>query len=232
MSKNTCGDYADPAKQYQKICGGASRSLKQKKVGGTMQYPFQTEFHNYPVPNKVDFKVENATNMIKDVDMFGCKGTLDANIFVNPKLVGGKKSSDVNRKFSGGMSRSNEQPLDAKRKFSGGDCGCVSSTMKLGGTIEQQNMKKHTGAGYGYTFNIPDAIGNRPEVDRYPTDSQCAGGKSKQNKYLVEISKQHPNHSSKNVGMGSNQKGGSAASDSLMNYFLDFQHRCRSSEIY
>ena len=207
MSKNTCGDYVDPAKQYQKICGGASRSRKQqKKVGGTMQYPFQTEFHNYPVPNKVDFKVDNATNMINDVDMFGCKGVRDANVFVNPKMSGGK-------------SRSNEQPLDAKRKFSGGDCGCAGSTMKLGGTIEQQNMKKHTGAGYGYTFNIKDSIGNRPEVDRYPTDSQCAGGKSKQNKYLVEISKQH-------------QKGGSAASDSLMNYFLDFQHRCRSSEIY
>jgi hypothetical protein len=41
----------------------------------------------------------------------------------------------------------------------------------------------------------------------------------KKNKYLVEISKQH-------------QKGGSAASDSLMEYFLDFQHRCRGSEIY
>jgi hypothetical protein len=207
MSKNTCGDYVDPAKQYQKICGGSRSHKQQKKVGGTMQYPFQTEFHNYPVPNKVDFKVENATNMINDVDMFGCKGVRDANVFVNPKMAGGKK-------------------------FSGGDCGCAGSTMKLGGTIEQQNMKKHTGAGYGYTFNIKDAIGNRPEVDRYPTDSQCAGGKSKQNKYLVEISKQHPNHSSKNVGMRSNQKGGSAASDSLMNYFLDFQHRCRSSEIY
>jgi hypothetical protein len=201
MSKNTCGDYADPAKQYQKMCAGGSRSRnQQKKVGGTMQYPFESEFHKYPVPNKVDFNVENATNMIKDVDMFGCKGTLDANVFVNPKLVGGK------------------QPLDTKRKFSGGDCGCASSTMKLGGTIEQQ-QKHYKGAGYGYGFNIENAIGNRPEVDRYPTDSQCAGGDSKKNKYLVEISKQH-------------QKGGSDASDSLMNYFLDFQHRCRGSEIY
>ena len=186
MSKNTCGDYVDPAKQYQKMCGGVRSRKQQKKVGGTMQYPFQTEFHHYPVPNKVDFKVDNATDMVKDVDIFGCKGATPANVFVNPKLVGG-------------------------------DCGCASSTMKLGGTLQQQN--KHTGAGYGYTFNMKDAIGNRPEVDRYPTDSQCAGGKSKQNKYLVEISKQH-------------QKGGSAASDSLMNYFLDFQHRCRGSEIY
>jgi hypothetical protein len=186
MSKNTCGDYVDPAKQYQKMCGGVRSRKQQKKVGGTMQYPFQTEFHHYPVPNKVDFKVDNATDMVKDVDIFGCKGAIDANVFVNPKLVGG-------------------------------DCGCASSTMKLGGTLQQQN--KHTGAGYGYTFNMKDAIGNRPEVDRYPTDSALAGGSMKKNKYLVEISKQH-------------QKGGSAASDSLMNYFLDFQHRCRGSEIY
>ena len=193
MSKNTCGDYVDPAKQYQKVCGGSRSRKQQKKTGGTMQYPFQSEHHNYPIPNKVDFKVDNATNMVKDVDMFGCKGTLDANVFVNPKLVGGE----------------------------GGDCGCASSTMKLGG--------KQKAAGYGYTFNIKDAIGNRPEVDRYPTDSMLAGipvltsnlkgGAIKQNKYLVDISKQK-------------QKGGSGASDSLMAYFLNFQHRCRGSEIY
>jgi hypothetical protein len=199
MSKNTCGDYANPAKQYQKMCGGSRSRKQQKKVGGTMQYPFEPEFHNYPIPNKVDFKVENATNMINDVDMFGCKST------------------NVSHFSSASMK--------------GGDCGCVSSSMKLGGTIEQQ-QKKHIGAGYGYTMNLQNPITNRAEVDRYPTDSQCAGGAVKKNKYLLDISRQDPNHSSKNVGMRSNQKGGSQASDSLMNYFLDFQHRCRGSEIY
>lgn len=204
MSKqNTCGDYVDPSKEYQRMCaGGRSRSQK-KKVGGTMQYPFEPEFHNYPIPNKVDFKVENATDMVNDIDMFGCKST--------------------------------NMPHFSSPSMKGGDCGCASGSMKLGGSLHQkkQHQKKQKAAGYGYTMNLEKPITNRPEVDRYPTDSALAGGSMKSsstgvNKYLQEISRQK----SKNEGMRRNQKGGSAASDSLMEYFLNFQHRCRGSEIY
>jgi hypothetical protein len=206
MSKqNTCGDYADPAKEYQKMCAGSYS--KKKKVGGTMEYPFEPKYNTYPIPNKVDFKVDNATNMISSVDMFGCKGTLDANIFVPPKQTGGKSRS--------------EQPLAAKQKFSGGDCGCATTSLKLGGSLKKQQKQK--AAGYGYTMNCEQPITNRCEVDRYPTDSALAGGSLSKNQYLLEISRQKKQHK---------QKGGSAASDSLMEYFLDFQHRCRGSEIY
>lgn len=201
MSKNTCGDYVDPSKEYQKICGGYRKNKQQKKQqkGGTMQYPFEPQFNNYPIPNKVDFKLDDANNIVNPVDMFGCK-LLDKNYYTTPSMKGG-------------------------------DCGCVGNSMKLGGSLKKQNKQqtssRQKGAGYGYTMNCGEPITNRCEVDRYPTDTALAGGSmnsssNRQNKYLLEISRQKQNK----------QRGGSAASDSLMEYFLDFQHRCRGSEIY
>lgn len=206
MSKNTCSDYVDPSKEYQKICGGyrkkSNQSSKknvgmqrnQKKVGGTMQYPFEPEFHNYPIPNKVDFKIENSTNTVNPTDLFGCK-LVDTNYYSSASIKGG-------------------------------DCGCATGSIKLGGSLPGSRVqKKQQGAGFGYEMNCKQPITNRCEVDRYPTDSVLAGGfmnssSNNQNKYLLEISKKK------------HQKGGSGASDSLMEYFLNFQHRCRGSEIY
>jgi hypothetical protein len=225
MSKNTCGDYNDPSKEYQKVCGGYRKQHKkqQKKVGGkprsdeqpldpllakrqkggTMQYPFEPEFHDYPIPNKVDFKVDDGTNIVNPVDLFGCK-LLDKDYYTTPSIKGGN--------------------------YSGGDCGCASTSIKLGGSREKQ--KKQKAGGNGYNFDLEHPITNMPAVVSYSTGGYMNSSSNTQNKYLLEISKKKTNHSSNNVGMQGNQKGGSAASDSLMEYFLDFQHRCRGSEIY
>jgi hypothetical protein len=76
-----------------------------------------------------------------------------------------------------------------------------------------------------------------PNVVRYPTDSayqnvdtlkggivMSGGRKVVKNEYLVRVSG--------NKKEQRKQKGGSLASDNLMAYFLDFQSKCRSSEIY
>ena len=108
-------------------------------------------------------------------------------------------------KLSGGAKR--------QQKLKGGDgnCGCGGQTMQLGGG---QKKRKQKGSGLGYTFDLAHPITNKPEVVRYETVSAYAG--------VDTVMK----------GGQQNQKGGSAASDSLMNYFLDFQHRCGGSEIY
>jgi hypothetical protein len=70
--KQTAGDcieYDNPAKQYQRTCGGSQKKSK----GGALDYPFSSEYNKYPIPNKVDFKVPNGTNEVNDVDLFGCK---------------------------------------------------------------------------------------------------------------------------------------------------------------
>ncbi len=100
--------------------------------------------------------------------------------------------------------------MASKKNQRGGDCGCTQPIM-LGGS-----KKKQRGAGYGYSMNIPSAITNRPEVVRYSTETQ-QGGRRVANKQKGDSNK---------------QRGGSMASDSLMEYFLDFQHRCRNTEIY
>jgi hypothetical protein len=109
----------------------------------------------------------------------------------------------------------------------GGDCGCAGQPMQLGGSKKIQKQKQR-GAGYGYSLDVDHAITNRPEVVRYQTDSAyqnvhtvMKGGKPV-NEYLANVS----------GSKKQKQSGGSAASDSLMDYFLDFQHRCRASEIY
>jgi hypothetical protein len=111
-------------------------------------------------------------------------------------------------------------------KQHGGDCGCAGQPMQLGGA--KKNQKNQKGAGYGYSLDMDHAITNRPQVVRYQTDSAyqnvntvMKGGKPV-NEYLANVSR------SKNQ----KQNGGSAASNNLMDYFLDFQHRCRASEIY
>lgn len=123
-------------------------------------------------------------------------------------------------KLTGGAKR--------QQKLKGGDgnCGCGGQTMQLGGKSRSnhsdlrailndgQKKRKQKGAGLGYTFDLEHPITNKPEVVRYETVSAYAG--------VDTVMK----------GGQQNQKGGSAASDSLMNYFLDFQHRCGGSEIY
>ena len=108
-------------------------------------------------------------------------------------------------KLTGGAKR--------QQKLKGGDgnCGCGGQTMQLGGG---QKKRKQKGSGLGYTFDLEHPITNKPEVVRYETVSAYAG--------VDTVMK----------GGQQKQKGGSAASDSLMNYFLDFQHRCGGSEIY
>ena len=47
---------------------------KSKKVGGTMDYPFQNEFHNYPIPGKTSFPITSDvnTNVVSNKDLYGC----------------------------------------------------------------------------------------------------------------------------------------------------------------
>lgn len=112
-------------------------------------------------------------------------------------------------------------------KQRGGDCGCAGQPMQLGGNKNQQKQKQR-GAGYGYSLDVDHAITNRPEVVRYQTDSAYQNvdtvmkGGNLGNPYLANVSGTKKQK----------QNGGSAASDSLMDYFLDFQHKCRASEIY
>ena len=179
MSKQSCGEYNDPAIQYQRTCGGS------KKKGGAVDYPFSSEIHDYPIPNKVDFPISKdiSTNFVSNNDLYGCK-------------TGGSK------------------------KQIAGDCECANTTMQLGGS-------RQNGAGYGYTVNVEDAITNRPIISRYSTESSCQGGGSKKavNEYLSYVGNQGQK-------LQKGQRGGSAASNSLMEYFLDFQHKCSGSEIY
>jgi hypothetical protein len=163
----------------------------KKQKGGTADYPFENQYNNYPIPNKVDEQILNTvgTNNVTSKDLYGCS------------MKGG----------------------NCKQR--GGDCGCAGQPMQLGGSKKQQ---KQRGAGYGYSLDVDHAITNRPEVVRYQTDSAyqnvdtvMKGGKPV-NEYLANVS----------GSKKQKQSGGSAASDSLMDYFLDFQHRCRASEIY
>lgn len=70
-------------------------------------------------------------------------------------------------------------------------------------TLGGGSKKKQRGSGFGYNLDVSNAITNRPDVVRYSTE-----------------------------GTGYSQKAGSMASNSLMNYFLDFQSRCNNTEIY
>jgi len=158
----------------------------KKQKGGTADYPFPSEYHTFPIPNKVDFPISNSvsTNQVSNKDLYSCN------------MKGGKQRG-------------------------GGDCGCNGQPMQLGG-----NKKNQKGAGYGYALDVDHAITNRPEVVRYPTDSAY------QNVDTVMKGGRLVNEYLANVSGSKKQTGGSAASDNLMNYFLDFQHKCRGSEIY
>jgi hypothetical protein len=206
--KGNCGSYDDPAKEYQRISGGGKRQAKKK--GGSLDYPFPSEEHQYPIPPRVSFPIgtEISTNNVTNNDLYGCK------------LTGGAKR---------------------QQKLKGGDCGCGGQTMQLGGKSRSnhsdlrailndgQKKRKQKGAGLGYTFDLEHPITNKPEVVRYETvsayagvDTVMKGGKSRSNQNDLRAI----------LNDKQKQKGGSAASDSLMNYFLDFQHRCGGSEIY
>jgi hypothetical protein len=175
-----------------------SNRNNKKQNGGSLDYPFQTQHNEYPIPSKVDFPITSNvnTNFVSSKDLYSCN------------IKGG--NWNTNGSF----------------KQRGGDCGCTGQPMQLGGGAKKQ--QKQRGAGYGYSLDMEHAITNRPDVVRYQTDSSyqnvdtvMKGGKVV-NEYLANVS----------GSKKQKQSGGSAASDSLMDYFLDFQHRCRASEIY
>ncbi len=187
-----------------------------KKVGGVMDYPFQTEFHDYPVPGKVSVPIsaDVNTNVVSNKDLYGCG------------LKEGMWTTN------GGIVRGGANKKRQEKQQKGGDCGCAGTTMQLGGSKKKQQK----GAGYGYSFNMTHPITNMPEVVRYPTDTAyqnvdtlkggivMSGGRKVQNEYLARVSGDKKQQKK--------QKGGSPASDSLMAYFLDFQSKCRGSQIY
>ena len=167
-----------------------ARGGARKQKGGVLDYPFESQYNEYPIPSKMSFPIDEgvSTNFVSNKDMFACQ------------QKGGSKKS-LNRQ-KGGKTR---VELSLKPQ-NGGDCGC-NQPISLGGALK----KKQKGAGYGYNLDVAHAITNRPEVVRYTTEGTGYYAK----------------------GAGSKkQRGGSAASDNLMEYFLDFQHRCRNSEIY
>jgi hypothetical protein len=188
-----------------------------KKVGGVMDYPFQTEFHDYPIPVKVNVPIsaDVNTNFVSNKDLYGC-GIKEGMWTTNGGIVRGGAN---------------------KKQQKGGDCGCTSSTMQLGGS--KQKQEKQNGAGYGYSFDMAHPVTNMPEVVRYPTDTSyqnvdtiqggivMSGGRKVKNEYLARVSGNRQQEKKQKQ-----QKGGSLASDSLMAYFLDFQSKCRGSEIY
>jgi hypothetical protein len=192
-----------------------------KKVGGVMDYPFQTEVHDYPVPVRVSVPIsaDVNTNVVSNKDLYGC-GLKEGMWTTNGGIV------------RGGANKKRQE------KQKGGDCGCAGTTMQLGGSKQKQQkkQKKQKGAGYGYSFDMAHPITNMPEVVRYPTDTAyqnvdtlkggivMSGGRKVQNEYLARVSGDKKQQKQ--------QKGGSPASDSLMAYFLDFQSKCRGSQIY
>ena len=202
-----------------------------KKVGGVMDYPFQTEVHDYPIPGKVSVPIsaDVNTNIVSNKDLFGC-GLKEGMWTTNGGIVRG----GANKK---------RQEQEKQKKQKGGDCGCAGTTMQLGGSKQKQQQqekqkqqKKQKGAGYGYSFDMAHPITNMPDVVRYPTDSSyqnvdtlkggivMSGGRKVKNEYLARVSGDKKQQKQ--------QKGGSPASDSLMAYFLDFQSKCRGSQIY
>jgi hypothetical protein len=202
-----------------------------KKVGGVMDYPFQTEVHDYPIPGKVSVPIsaDVNTNIVSNKDLYGC-GLKEGMWTTNGGIV------------RGGANKKRQE----QKKQKGGDCGCAGTIMQLGGSKQkgqekkkQQQQKKQKGAGYGYSFEMAHPITNMPEVVRYPTDTAyqnvdtlkggivMSGGRKVQNEYLARVS-----GDKKQQKQQKQQKGGSPASDSLMAYFLDFQSKCRGSQIY
>ncbi len=180
---------------------GGSRSSTRKQKGGQLDYPFESQYNEYPIPSKMSFPIDEgvSTNFVSNKDMFACQ------------QKGGSKMSLKSQK--GNKTRQ----VDSLNRQNGGDCAC-NQPISLGGAYAKNAMKqkKQRGSGFGYNLDVAQAITNRPEVVRYSTEGtgyygKAVGGANKQQR---------------------KQKGGSAASDSLMEYFLDFQHRCRNTEIY
>ena len=217
---------------------------KSKKVGGTMDYPFQNEFHDYPIPGKTSFPITSDvnTNVVSNKDLYGC-GIKEGMWVTNGGIVrGGSKKQQTQQ----------EQKQKQQTQQKGGDCGCAGTVMQLGGSKQKQQgtqkqqkqqkkqgtQKQQKGAGYGYSFDMAHPITNMPDVVRYPTDTAYQGvdtiqggivmsggrGNKVQNEYLMRVSGGKTQQQK--------QKGGSPASDDLMAYFLDFQTKCRASQIY
>ena len=73
---------------------------KSKKVGGTMDYPFQNEFHDYPIPGKTSFPITSDvnTNVVSNKDLYGC-GIKEGMWVTNGGIVrGGSKKQQGTQK--------------------------------------------------------------------------------------------------------------------------------------
>jgi hypothetical protein len=179
--------------------GGSHKTQRtqrtKKQRGGMLEYPFESQRHEFPLPPKVLGNVTSNinTDFVSNKDLYGCL------------------------EQRGGSNNTRQR---------GGDCGCASGPIMLGGSNKKRTTykKKQVGRGYGYEMNIQNAITNRPEVLRYSTEG-------------TGYTMQRGGSQSAGRLVGGSQSagrlvGGSAASDNLMDYFLNFQTRCRGTEIY
>jgi hypothetical protein len=232
---------AFPARGGSQSAGRLVGGSRRKQRGGELEYPFESQQNEFALPPKVLGEVTSNinTNFVSNNDLYGCL-----------EQQGGSRKVKVQR---GGDCGCASGPImlggsqSAKRLVGGSQ----SAGRLVGGS---QRKKKQTGRGYGYEMNIQGAITNRPEVLRYSTEgtgyslqrggSQSAKrlvGGSQSAKRLVGGSQSAKrlvggSQSAKRLVGGSQSAkrlvGGSAASDNLMDYFLNFQTRCRGTEIY
>jgi hypothetical protein len=216
-----CGKYQDPALEYRH-CGGYETELAIPKEDPYTylshgRSELKTHWENPAFPARGGS--QSAGRLVGGSRRKQRGGELEypfesqQNEFALPPKVLGEVTSNINTNFvsNNDLYGCLEQRGGSRKAQRGGDCGCASGPIMLGGSQStgrlvggSQRKKKQTGRGYGYEMNIQGAITNRPEVLRYSTE-----------------------------GTGySLQRGGSAASDNLMDYFLNFQTRCRGTEIY
>ena len=133
--------------------GGSYVTTKntRKQKGAALDYPFESQYNEYPIPNKINFAIDEgiSKNFVSNKDLFGC----------TQKGGSTKKQQDSLKFQNGGKTR-----LEDSLKFqNGGDCGC-NQPISLGGSISKSRKQK--GAGYGYNLDVSQAITNRPEVIR------------------------------------------------------------------
>ena len=106
-----------------------------KKVGGVMDYPFQTEVHDYPIPGRVSVPIsaDVNTNIVSNKDLYGC-GLKEGMWTTNGGIVRG----GANKK---------RQEQEKQKQQKGGDCGCAGTTMQLGGSKQkgQEKQKRKKG---------------------------------------------------------------------------------------
>jgi hypothetical protein len=232
--------------------------MYRKQKAGALEYPSDTPYTylsegrselathwtNPALPARGGSRKQKAGNMVESVgtnfvsnkDMFGCpqkggkrslaskkKGVSFSKQIAQVKLFqkGGKILVDKQEQ------RDEREKKEKVSKQKGGDCGCAGQPMMLGGASKNQK-----GAGFGYNMDVARAITNKPEVVRYSTDVMTGGRRKKASTRASVSKKACSKKASVKKTSPKKQKAGSMASDSLMKHFMDFQHRCRSTEIY